>query len=550
MKKNSIVILSAIFALAFTACKAGNKTTSKTDKNVSSDVSSKAKDNYLTIAIGTNDNNPDTFDSQKTTNYYNVPLNIFDRLVECEQDESGNTNIVPGLADSWKISTDGTVYTFNLHHGVKFSNGEEFTADDVVYTINRMMNPASNALNTDIYDLIAGAEDFYEGKADSVSGVKALDPYTVQITLEKPFAPFLANLTVPGASMYNRKACEAAGKKFGIDPELTVGTGPFIVKKWVLNSEIDLERNPDYFKGPAKLEGIRYKVISDPNTAKMSFENGDIDVLDLGGSVQSQVSYFKNSEKWKNNIVRGTVAGIYYYAFNESLAPLDNVNVRKAIMMAIDRKTIVDQLYNGEGQVVNTIVPQGIIGYNKNAPAIPYNPEEAKKLLAEAGYPNGVDLPIYQSNTSSSSLQLNQVVQSMLAQIGIRVKIVQLDEATYDSKRHAGEVTMYRGSWSADYNDPDNFLYTFFSAKNTNARSINYTNQTAMDNLEKARSMTEQDARVQLYQKTEQSILTDDAMFLPMFQLNKLFVVSSRVKGFKVAWNGWFDMSYYNVSLQ
>jgi ABC-type transport system substrate-binding protein len=551
MKKEMLVLTSVLITLTLAAC-SGNKTGSTSAKKDTSQSSSgPSADKYLTVAIGTNDNNPDTFDSQKTTNYYNIPLNIFDRLVECEPDASGETKLVPGLADSWDISPDGKVYTFHLHKGVKFSNGEELKADDVIYTVNRMMDPATNALNTDVFDLIKGAEAMYNGKAKTVSGIKAIDNYTVQMTLEKPFAPFLANLSVPGASIYNRKACEAAGKQFGIAPALTAGTGPFIVKKWTLNSEIVLDRNSDYFKGPAQLDGIRYKVITDANTAKMAFENGEIDVLDLGGSVQSQTSYFKTSDKWKNNIVRGSVAGIYYYLFNESLKPLDNINVRKAIRMAIDRKTILDQLYNGEGTVVDTIVPKGIIGYNKEAPAVPYDPEGAKKLLADAGYANGVDLTIYQQNNNQETLQMNQVVQSMLAQVGIRVKIVQLDKATYDAKRHAGnEITMYRGAWSADYNDPDNFLYTFFSEKNTAARSVNYTNKTVMSDLEKARTMVDQNVRIKLYQKTEQTILTDDAMFFPLFQLNKLFIVSSRVKNFKVAWNGWFDMSYYNVSMQ
>lgn len=551
MKKKLIALTSAALALSvmLTACSGGSATPAASSGATSQAASQAASnDKYLNVSIGSSEN-PTTLDVQKTSDYYGVPLNIYDRLVECQVID-GQTKIVPGLADKWEISKDGLTYTFHLHKGVKFSNGEELKADDVVYTVNRMMNPATKADNTDVFDPIKGASDVYNGKAKTVSGIKAVDDSTVQMTLEKAFAPFLANLTVPGASIYNRKACEAAGDKFGIDPASTVGTGPFIVKKWTLNSEIVLDKNPNYFKGAAKLDGVRMKIITDANTAKMSFENGELDVFDMAGDGQTQIPYFEKSDKWKNNIVKGPKAGIYYYAFNESIKPLDNPKVRKAIQEAIDRKTILAQLYNGEGQVVNTIVPSDIIGYNKNAAEIKYDPADAKKLLADAGYPNGFDLEITQANDSQESLQMNQVVQAMLGQIGIKVKITQMDSAGYLAKRKDGGVAMYRGDWSADYNDPDNFLYTFFSKKNAKVRSTNYTDNAVMDQLEQARTMVDQDARMKLYQSAEQTILQQDSMFLPLFQLNHVFVVSNRVANFKVSWNGWSSMSYYDVSLK
>jgi ABC-type transport system substrate-binding protein len=553
MKKSISLLTALALVISMTACSGGGASSAPAASSgavsaATSAAASAATDSYLNVSIGSSEN-PTTLDVQKTSDYYGVPLNIYDRLVEC-QVVNGETKIVPGLADTWEISKDGLTYTFKLHKGVKFSNGEELKADDVVYTVNRMMDPATKAENTDVFDPIKGASDVFDGKAKTVSGIKAVDDYTVQMTLEKAFAPFLADLTVPGASIYNRKAGEAAGDKFGIDPTATVGTGPFIVKKWTLNSEIVLDKNPNYFKGAAKLDGVRMKIITDANTAKMSFENGELDVFDMAGDGQTQIPYFKQSEKWKNNIVTGPKAGIYYYAFNEAIKPLDNVKVRKAITMAIDRKTILEQLYNGEGQAVNTIVPGDIIGFNKNAAEIKYDVNAAKQLLTEAGYPNGFDLEVTQANNSQESLQMNQVIQSMLGQIGIKVKITQLDEATYLAKRKDGGLAMYRGEWSADYNDPDNFLYTFFSKKNVKVRSTNYTNTTVMDNLEKARTMVDADARIKLYQSAEQTILQDDAMFLPLFQLNHVFVVSNRVSNFKVSWNGWSSMSYYDVSLK
>lgn len=546
----AFISIALVLSMMVTACSGGKSTsTSAASQSASTAATSSAStDKYLNVSMS-EDENPDTLDVQKTSNYYGVPLNIFDRLVECKK-VNGETKIEPSLADSWNISKDGLVYTFSLHKGVKFSNGEELTANDVIYTINRMMNPATKSENTDVFDVIKGASDVYNGKAKTVSGVKAKSKYTVEITLEKAFAPFLADLTVPGASIYNKKACEAAGTKFGIDPASTIGTGPFIVKSWTLNSEIVMVKNPNYFKGNAKLDGVRFKVIKDANTAKMSFENGSLDVLDLAGS-QSQVPYFKQSSKWKNNVVSGPIAGVYYYLFNESVKPLDNVKVRKAIEMAIDRKAILDSLYNGEGKVINSIIPEGVSGYNKDAPAIKFDVKAAKQLLTEAGYPNGFNLEIDQSNDNSDATQMNPVIQSELAQIGIKVKIVQMDSATFLSKRKTGNIiSMYEGDWSADYDDQDNFLYTFFASKNVNIRSINYANSSIISDVEKARTMTDADARTKLYQTAEKTIVNDDAAFFPLFQLNHIFVVSNRVSNFKVSWNGWSSMSYYEISMK
>ena len=163
-----------------------------------------------------------TADVQKTTEYYDIPLNIFDRLIESKTVGEGKSELVPGLADSWDISDDGLVYTFHLKKDVKFHNGETFKADDVQYTIERMLNPATGALNSDFWDMLKGGKAMLNGEADSVEGIKIIDDNTIELTLEYAYAPFLANIATPAGSIYNRKACEAAGDQFGIDPALSL----------------------------------------------------------------------------------------------------------------------------------------------------------------------------------------------------------------------------------------------------------------------------------------------------------------------------------------
>ncbi len=488
-----------------------------------------------------------TVDTQKDTEFYVVPLNIYDRLVEC-QVVDGVAEIVPSLAKSWEVSDDGLVYTFHLRDDVVFHNGEVLTADDVVYTIDRMMNPDTAARNTDAYSMIKGAKARLNGEADSVEGAAALDEHTVELTLEVPFGPFLANLATPACSIYNRKATEEAGDQFGIDPQLTIGTGPFKMSDWVLNDKLTMVRNDDYFKGAPKLDGIEVIQVPDENTQKLMYENGELDIVDLSSS-SSQLAYFLGNDAYKDNLVTGPEAGCYFYVFNQDMKPTDDVRVRKAVSMAIDRQTILDQMYSGAGHVVNSMLPDGVLGAY-DTQEIPYDPEKAKALLAEAGYGEGCQLEIYQQTDNPDALAINQVVQSMLNEVGITVTIKQMDDAAYFAERKEGRLGMTRASWKADFNDPDNFLYTFFTERNAKIRSNNHKNTDVYQWLEDARAMTDEDERMALYQKIETAMVQEDASVLPLFQMDHIVVVQDWVKDFHVAWNGWSDVSYYTVSLE
>ncbi len=488
-----------------------------------------------------------TVDTQKDTEFYVVPLNIYDRLVECEVID-GVAEIVPSLAESWDVSDDGLVYTFHLRDDVTFHNGEKLTADDVVYTIDRMMNPDTAARNTDAYSMIKGAKARLDGEADSVEGVAALDDYTVEITLDVPFGPFLANLATPACSIYNRKATEEAGDQFGIDPQLTVGSGPFKMSDWVLNDRLTMVRNDDYFKGAPKLDGIEVIQVPDENTQKLMYENGELDIVDLSSS-SSQLAYFLGNDAYKDNLVIGPEAGSYFYVFNQDMKPTDDLRVRKAISMAIDRQTILDQMYSGAGHLVNSMLPDGVLGAYEAA-EIPYDPEGARALLEEAGYGDGCELEIFQQTDNPDALAINQVVQSMLSEVGITVKITQMDDAAYFAERKEGKLGMTRASWKADFNDPDNFLYTFFTERNAKIRSNNHKNADVYRWLEDARAMVDEDERMALYQKIDTAVVQDDAAVLPLFQMDHIVVVQDWVKDFHVAWNGWTDVSYYTVSLE
>lgn len=492
---------------------------------------------------------PKTADCQKTTDSYTLPLNCFDRLLECVTLESGGSEIVPGLAESWEISPDGKTYTFHLREGVQFHNGEELTADDVVYTFDRMLNPETKALNTDILDFVDGAQERLDGKADSTRGLKALDRYTVQIVLREPYAPFLAVMASPQSSIFNRKFTEAAGEQFGLSPETTCGTGPFVMKEYSLNDRQVLVAHEKYFRGRPSIDRLVIKVVGDSETLRMLFEAGQIDVFDCDYAF-SQIPYFLQSKKWKDRLVSGPRVGLYYISLNQKNRPFDDLRVRKAFQMAIDREKILEKMFYGRGILANGVMPKGLVGYNPDQTPIEYNPEKARALLAEAGYADGVDMTLVQvSGWSQKWVKMNEIIQAMVKEVGFNLEIRQVDESTYYATRKTGDVDPYTQSWSADFNDPDNFFYTFFSSRGTVVRSFNNDSPEVFDALDRARTITDPAERVQLYRELEKTIVHDQAAWVPLFTLDHVYVIRDNVKKFIVPWNGWSDMSYYPMDV-
>ena len=488
-----------------------------------------------------------TADVHKTTKDYETPLNIYDRLVDIEVKEDGSSEIVPSLAESWEISGDALTYTFHLRQGVKFHNGEELTADDVEYSFTRQLS-VEGAVNTDFLAQIKGASQLLEGTADQLEGFETVDDYTFTITLSEPYAGFLACLSTPGCSIYNREATEAAGDQFGLDPSVTVGTGPFRLTDWTINDQLVLTRYEDYWKGPSELPGVVIRIVPDTETQRMMFESGELDVVDLD-YLPDAVDDF--TTRYPDQIVSGPRVGTTYFTMNQNIEPFQDVRVRKAVQMAIDRQAILDALYGGRGQVENGIYPHGLYGFNSSLPEITYDPEEAKALLAEAGYANGFEMQIAaDSSASDATNQALEIIQAQLGEIGIQAEIQNMDESTWLATRNSGEMGSFMSTWTADYNDPDNFIYTFFGTpENTKLRSLNYSDTEVMERVQKARTIVDADERIAEYQALEEKIVTEDAAWVPMYSRTHSFAVSKRVQGFEVPWNGLSDCYFYGLSL-
>ena len=551
-KKISLMLAAALTAgLALTGC-GGSKTSDTTDNTAGAESESAAEakgvdvdtTGYLVAALNAD---IQTADVQKTSKDYEVPFNIFDRLVDVEVGTDGNSKIVPSLAESWEISDDGLEYTFHLRQGVKFHNGNDFTAEDVAYTFHRMLT-VEGGVNTEFIDQIKGADELLAGETDTLEGVEVVDDYTIKVTLKEPFAGFLASISSPGVSIYDSEATEAAGDQFGMDPAMTVGTGPFEFSSWSFNNQLVLTRNEDYWKGASGLPGVVIKIIPDTETQSMMFESGELDILDLDYAADS-VDRF--TETYPDQIVQGPRVGIVYFTMNFNKEPFQDVRVRKAVQMSIDRQAILDALYGGRGQVEQGIFPHGLIGFNPVQEEIKYDPEAAKALLAEAGYADGFDMEIAADSSASDTMTMAlEIVSDQLAEVGIRAEIKNYDESTWLETRKSGELGSFMSTWSADYNDPDNFIYTFFgNEEKTRIRSINYPDTEVMERVAKARTIVNEDERLAEYKALEEKIIHEDAAWVPMFSRLHLFAVSKRVQGFVPLWSGLSDQLFYNISL-
>ena len=551
-KKISLMLAAALTAgLALTGC-GGSKTSDTTDNTAGAENESTAEvkgvdvdtTDYLVAALNAD---IQTADVQKTSKDYEVPFNIFDRLVDVEVDADGNSKIVPSLAESWDISDDGLEYTFHLRQGVKFHNGNDFTAEDVAYTFHRMLT-VEGGVNTEFIDQIKGADELLAGETDTLEGVEVVDDYTIKVTLKEPFAGFLASISSPGVSIYDSEATEAAGDQFGMDPAVTVGTGPFEFSSWSFNNQLVLTRNEDYWKGASGLPGVVIKIIPDTETQSMMFESGELDILDLDYAADSADRF---TETYPDQIVQGPRVGIVYFTMNFNKEPFQDVRVRKAVQMSIDRQAILDALYGGRGQVEQGIFPHGLIGFNPDQEEIKYDPEAAKALLAEAGYADGFDMEIAADSSASDTMTMAlEIVSDQLAEVGIRAEIKNYDESTWLETRKSGELGSFMSTWSADYNDPDNFIYTFFgNEEKTRIRSINYPDTEVMERVAKARTLVNEDERLAEYKALEEKLIHEDAAWVPMFSRLHLFAVSKRVQGFAPLWSGLSDQLFYNISL-
>ncbi len=492
-----------------------------------------------------------TMDVDKTSNNYGIPSNVFDRLFEIQLNDDGSTELVNSLVEDYEISEDGLTYSFTLRGDVQFSDGTPLTANDVAFTFNRMLT-LPDSVATDWADAIKGSAAVLEGTADSLEGIEVVDDTHVNFTLSEPFAGFLNELAAASCSILSEKNVTEAGDDFGVLPEKTIGSGPYIVTSWVANDSITLEANPLYWGEPVSATKVNIKIVPDSSTMSMMFQSGEIDIIDLE-FLDSAIVDSTYKTAYADAVLPANRLATTYFILNENCEPLGDVNVRKAIQMAINRQGILDGIYGGDGQLVDGILPKGVIGYSEEIQGkISYDPEAAKALLAEAGYADGFTMEIAaDSSSSQGTLNVVQVIAQNLEEIGIHAEIKTYDEASWLDLRKSGEMNSFVGTWTADYNDPDNFVYTFFGNEtNVKIRSINYANTEVMNRVTAARTILDETERMAEYTDLEKTLVQEDAVWVPLFSRSHLFAVGERVEHFTPHWAGYSDYAFNGVTMK
>lgn len=546
MKKLISVLLTGAIMLTAAACGSTATTLPAPEGGKPVVTSAAVEDGTLRVAALYDIS---TMDVAQTTDDYMVPMNVFDRLFESEVQSDGSTDVVPSLCEDYTVSDDGLTYTFTLRDGVVFSNGSALTASDVQYTFERLLT--AGGVNDDIPLEVAGAEALQNGDADTLEGFSVIDDTHFTVTLNTANAGFLAELTAPAMSVVDKETVESVAN-FGMSCEDTVGTGPYNVTEWVVNDHFTLEYNDKYWGDEPSVKKAIVSIIPDPSTQNLMYQNGELDIIDLEALDSSLVEATYKTQ-YADKLVVSSRVGLTYFALNENNQYLSDINVRKALQMAIDADAIVASIYAGNAIVENGIIPEGVWGFNKELARPAYDPDGAKALLADAGYADGeISFELSMDSSASSNLQLvYQVVQQNLQAIGINAEIKSYDESSWLDLRKSGEMDSFIATWTMDYNDPANIMYTFFgSADKTLIRSLNYPDTEVMARVAAASGITDDAERMTEYQALEEKIVVEDAAWVPLLGSTHLFAIGERVESFVPYWAGFSNFYVNDVTLK
>jgi peptide/nickel transport system substrate-binding protein len=445
---------------------------------------------------------------------------IFEGLVKFDKD---TTNPVPSLAESWTTSADGKEWTFKLRKGVKFHDGTDFNADAVVKNFDYWKNTANPVHKAQIE---AGQTfEYFEAQfwgfddASIIQSVEAVDPTTVKITLKEPQGPFLNNLAMFIFVFWSPTALEKAGVNSCQNP---VGTGPYKFVEWRPNEQVVLEAFADYWD-KANMPKMKKVIIRNiPNNSQRMLALAAGEIHGMEGLEPDDVPALKADPKFKLLLRPANTTG--YVAFNYKVKEFQDPKVRQAFAQAINKEAIIKAFYGGTGQVAKEFQPPALWGYNDKIEDWKYDPDAAKKLLADAGFPDGLTEITWEDGTKApldfwympvsrpyypNPKDIATAIAADLAKAGIKVSLQTVDWATYLDKRKNGLLPLYMLGWTGDNGDPDNFVCYFFcmDAKDTPIMREGFVaDKEVSDLLKQAATLIKQEERAPLYQEAEQLI--------------------------------------------
>ena len=529
-------------ALVLTGCTTGRQgsdagSTSGGATDGQSKTGAKGTGNVLRYALTTD---PTTLDPAKVEDGTTIDLlqNVFEGLVKWDE----QNNIAPSLAEKWDLSPDGTTYTFHLRTGVKFQkNGREVTAEDFIYSFDRACDPktASPVASTYLGD-IKGVTERAQGKATEISGLKVVDPHTLQITLIS-FKPYwLGNMTYPCAFVVCKE--EIAKTNGEVNENSAVGTGPFQLRNYAKGTQVTLDANSSYYAGKPKLDGIERPIIADGGTRLSSYEAGDLDIVDVS---PRDLDHINMDAGLKADLKTFPRASTWYVALNQDAtdSPFKKKEVRQAFAMAIDRDAIVKVALKGQADLATGIVSPHLGDYVSTCKLLPFDPTQAKKLLAQAGYPDGKGFPklpfTFRNDMPQVQATSEVVAQQLKDNLGIEVQLQPMSWSDFLKERTAKSMPLSHLRWGADYADPQNFLSLLLhTSKKVNGKEdhpengVGYSNPQFDALCDQADAEHDHAKRMTMYQQAEQ-IAVSDAPWVPLYFQRDLELIKPRVKNIR-----------------
>jgi oligopeptide transport system substrate-binding protein len=476
---------------------------------------------------------PESLDPHKTSTTYEADLlrDLFTGLMAQDVD----ANVIPGAAESYTMSADGKTYTFKLRANGKWSDGSPVTAQDFVFSWQRVVNADTASEYAYMLAPVVNAEDITAKKMKPEElGVKAIDNLTFEVKLRAPTPYFLEMLTHQATYAVSKANVEANPKDF-TKPGKMVSNGAYILAEFVPNDHIKLVKNAQFFDAAnVKIDAVNYIPNEDRGAAMKRFEAGELDMY--GDLPTEQLADLRT--KFGDQIKIGPYLGTYYYAFKTTKKPWDDVKLRHAISMAIDRDYLAEKVWGNSMIPAYSFVPPGVAGYE--GPKLEYSgmsqldrEDAAKKVLTEMGYSPEKPLKMeIHYNTSENHKNVAIAIQSQLKPLGIEVSLLNTDTKThYGLLEQHGDFDIARAAWIADYKDPENFLALCKSGTGNNYSE--YTNKDYDSLLAKAAAEADAKARMKDLADAEAIGVARDLCVVPLLYYSSHNIVSSKVKG----WN-------------
>ncbi|MBE2269426.1 MAG: ABC transporter substrate-binding protein [Anaerolinea sp.] len=517
-----------------------------------------AQDNATAITVAFSEAQPGTLDPAAAANAdeFLVLRNVYEGLIGYDP---VTLEPVPALAESWTVSDDGTVYTFTLRQGVTFSDGSTLDAADVKYTLDRLADRDTGTSYTAgliLGNVVGWAEvrpptpSVGEGTptpppvepADSISGVEVVDEQTVRITLANPTSTFLSRLTLPGGFIIPEGSADSTD--FNTQ---SVGTGPYILTENTPSTQVVLTANPNYWGGAPAVGQVTIRVIPEQSVQVIEYEAGGLDIVRVP---QADLPRVRGDANLSAQFVEIPTLSTFHLRVNLNDPVLGDPLVRRALAMAIDRQAIIDSVLQGQGVPADGLYPPGLSAYDADFNPFPYDPEAARALLAEAGYPDGVDIVFRTGQIETEVRVLNAIAQTA-APAGFNITVNSTERSVWDADRTACNMQAGSIAWGLDYPDPENVAQLVLAGTSRTRINCGYGEYEGFDRVQElftqGLAQAPGEERIATFRELEQFAVGELAVVIPIYHGASSYLISPRIGGSPIDNQG--NMRFANITL-